>query len=816
MQSSDFRKLLPDLLIIAGFAIISLLYAYPALKGMQLQQHDHVSWIAMSQEARAWHEKTGENTLWSNSMFGGMPTYIIYVPEGHNYIYPLQEMILGLLVKPAYFFFLALLGFYILMRVLKADRWLAAAGAIAFAFSSYNPIVIAAGHETKMLSIAYMPAVIAGLLLVYRGNYVGGGALLGIFLALMFGNNHYQIIFYTGIIILFTILGFFFRAVKEKQLKRFFTASAVALLVAVVSIGPSAAPLMTTVGELNKYTMRGGKSELTINHDPNKKAGLDKDYAFQWSNGIGETFCILVPYLYGGSSSEPADKAPETAAATGVENGLPLYWGPQPFLSGPVYLGAVVCFLFVLGMIVVRDPVKWWLLGACVLAVMLSWGKHLPGFNYWFFDHVPFYNAFRTPSMTLVILELIFPMVGIWGVVEIMKGNAGKEERWKQLRLAAGITVGLCVVLALGSSMFFDFTSEKDQQYGQLLKFLKEDRAALAMKSSLKSAVLVLAAAALLWAWLKDKVKPKMLMGGLGLLIAIDLLPVATHYLNESNYEDATDYEAMNFRPRPVDEQIMRDPDPYYRVLDLSRNTYNDAIQAYFHKCIGGYSPAKLEVYQDLIDIHMSRKFNSSVLDMLNTKYIIFSGGAKGEPVAQQMPTACGNAWFVSQVKWTKTADEEILALNAPALGDTTQVPDAFDPRTTAVVRETWQKDLQGYTFGKDSNAYVKLDKYGLNTISFKSANAQNGLAVFSDIYYPHGWKAYVDGKETPILRVNYLLRSIKVPAGNHDIRFVFHPDSFYTGDRIALFSSILLWGLCVTALVVIFRKKPAQATGKS
>ncbi len=820
MQSFDFKKFRPHLLIIAGFAVLALIYSFPALKGMVLQQHDTISWVAMSQEAREWHEKTGENTLWSNSMFGGMPTYLTYVPESNNFIYPVQKMIASLLVKPAYFFFIAMLGFYILMSTLRVNRWLAAAGAVAFAFSTYNPIIIVAGHETKMVSIAYMPMVIAGLLLTYRGRYLGGGTLLALSMALLISNSHYQIVFYTGIIILFIVAGQFVHALKQKSLRQFFLASAVSLAAAVISAGPSAGALMTTVGDLNKHTMRGGKSELTLNKDPNKKSGLDKDYAFQWSNGVGELFCVIVPYLYGGSSGESGDKAPETSAAVGVEEGLPLYWGPQPFISGPVYFGAVICFLFVLGMIVIRNPIKWWLLGASMLAALLSCGKHIPGFNYWFFDNIPFYNAFRTPSMALVIPQLIFPMVGIWGIMELLKKETDKAQLWKQLKIAAGITAGLCIALALGSNLFFDFTNpEKDQQYQQILKFLKEDRASLAMKSSLRSALFILAAAGIFWAYLKSKVNINTFIAVLVFLIAADLIPVSANYLNEKHYEEGSDLESTAFRPRPVDEQIMQDPDPYYRVLDITRNTYNDAIQAYFHKCVGGYSPAKLEIYQDLIEVHMSRQFNREVLNMLNTKYIIFPGGPNGQPAVQRMPETCGNAWFVEEVKWVATADEEILSLKAPSLGvtDTGAEPaDNFNPRKTVVIREAQKKELEGYQFGKDSNASVTLTRYGLNELTFSSNNTQDGLAVFSDIYYPNGWKAYVDGKETPILRANYVLRTIKIPAGTHEIKFVFHPDSYYTGNRIALFSSLLLIGLCITALIMTFRGSKMPETSES
>ncbi|XZF15377.1 YfhO family protein [Chitinophagaceae bacterium MMS25-I14] len=812
MQSFDFKKLLPHLLIVLGFLVLSLIFCYPSLEGKILHQGDNVSWKGVAHEAIEWHKKTGENTLWSNSMFGGMPTYTSYVPESKNYVsyitYVLTDAVLS---KPAYFFFLAMLGFYILMCALRINRWLGIGGAIAYAFATYNPGIIAAGHDTKMIAIAYMPAVLAGMMMLYRRQYLAGTALLGIAFALIVSSNHYQVVYYEVIIMGFAAAGMLVAAIMNKEVKGFLIASVITAVICVVALGPSAAGLLS-VKEYQKETMRGGTSELTFNHDKGKKnGGLDRDYAFLWSNSIGETFCILVPYLYGGSSAEDGAKAPKTAELVGQDEGLPLYWGPQPFLAGPAYLGAVICFLFVLGMFVVRSPHKWWILGASILGLIMSTGKNMPGINNFLFDHLPMYNKFRTPTMSIVIPQLLFPMLGIWAVNDIMKGTWSKEELWKKTKLALGITAGLCVLIGIAGGMFFDFSSAGDSRYpAQLVSALKDDRSSLAMKSAFTSAIYILIAGGLIWALIREKIKPAVFTGCLCALIAIDLISVAAHYLNDKNYQDASDYET-NFQPRPVDMQILQDKDPYYRVLDLSRDVYNDAIQAYFHKCVGGYSPAKLEIYQDLIDVHMSKKFNAQVLNMLNTKYIIFSPGQNAAPVVQQNPDACGNAWFVNEVKWAKTADEEMLSLNAAALGDTVKVADAFEPKKTAVIRETFKEQLNGYTFGKDSSAKVLLDQYGLNNISFRSDNSQNGLAVFSDIYYAEGWKAYVDDKETPILKADYVLRAIKIPSGKHKIEFRFHPDSYYNGNKIAVITSLILFGLIGAALFMAFKGKKEQ-----
>lgn len=804
----DLKKFKQDIFIIVGFALLALLYCYPQLQGKKLNQHDNISWQGMAQEAKSYHETTGKDALWSNSMFGGMPTYTTYVGATNTNYTGYVQTVLQSVGKPAYFFFIAMVCFYLLMRVLNINKWLSMVGAIAYAFSTYNAIIISVGHETKMLTMGYLPAAMAGLYLVYREKWLTGAAVLGLSFALIFSNNHFQVIYYSFIMFGFFGLVMLYVAIKEGRLKQFFISSGIAAITMAAGIGPSMPSLLTTA-EYAKETMRGGASELS-GHDKKENGGLDKEYAFRWSNGIGETFCLMIPYLYGGSSGEAAEKAPKTLEAIGGgADQLPLYWGPQPFLSGPVYFGAIVCFLFVLGIFAVRSPHKWWIIAASVACVVLSWGKNMESINFFLFDNLPYLNKFRTPSMALVIPQFLFPLLGIWGVQEILD-RRDDPQTWKNIKLAAGITAGICVLVGVGGSMFFDFTGGSDDRLQpEMVKLLKEDRIALAMRSGLTSAVFILLAAGMLWAYLKDRIKSSSLFIGLGILVVIDLLPMSNNYLNESNYVDASEYESI-FQPRDVDMAIMKDPDPYYRVLDLTRDTYNDAIQAYFHKCVGGYHPAKMEIYQDLIDRQMSRGFNGQVLNMLNTKYII-AGPKGGAPQVIPNPTACGNAWFVNEIKWVNTADDEMNALNAPQIGDTALPVGAFTPLNTVVLRASLKDKVGNAAIGKDSAASIKLTKYGLDELSFTSTNSKEGIAVFSDIYYPKGWKAYVDDKETPIMRANYVLRAIKVPAGNHKIEFRFKPDSFYTGQKVAFVSSILLILLCVGALYKGFAK-PAES----
>lgn len=801
----DIKKYKTDFLIVIGLAVLSLVYCLPQLQGKILNQHDNISWKGMAREGMLYHETTGKDVLWSNSMFGGMPTYTTYVGTSNTNYPGYVQTILQAIGKPAYFFFIAMLCFYLLMRVLNINRWLGMVGAIAYAFSTYNAIIISVGHETKMLTMGFLPAALAGLYMIYKEKWLTGAAVLGISFSLIFTNNHFQVIYYSFIMFGCFGLAMLFIAIKEGKLKQFFISSAIAAGTVALGIGPSMPSLLTTA-EYAKETMRGGGSELS-GHDKKTNGGLDKEYAFRWSNGIGETFCLMIPYLYGGSSGEKADKAPKTLEAIGGNaEQLPLYWGPQPFLSGPVYFGAVVCFLFVLGLFTVKSPHKWWIISASIICIVLSWGRHFEGVNYFLFDHIPYLNKFRTPSMALVIPQFLFPLLGIWGL-QYLLDNKNDPKVITNLKIAAGITAGICLLIGVGGSMFFDFSGGSDDRLQpEMVKLLREDRASLAASSGLKSAAFILIAAGLLWAYLKEKIKPIMLIGGLGILVAIDLIPMSLNYLNEDNYVEASEYENI-FEPREVDKAILRDPDPYYRVLDLTRDTYNDAVQAYFHKCVGGYHPAKMETYQDLIDRHMSRGFNGEVLNMLNTKYII-AGRKETGPQVIPNQTACGNAWFVEEIKWAATAEDEMNALNAPQIGDTATTPNSFTPLKTAVLRETYKTEVGNYAFGKDSAAYVKLAQYGLDDLSFTSSNSKDGIAVFSDIYYAKGWKAYIDDKETTIMRANYVLRAIKVPAGTHKIEFRFRPESFYNGKKIALVSSVLLIALCLGAFYPLFKKQ--------
>lgn len=816
-MSPAFRKnLIHTLIVIAGFILVSVVFNHPAITGKVLAPSDYLNWKNVAEESRAWQQRTGEDVLWSNSMFGGMPSNTFFGPNTNNYVGTIGQFFLDILPRPANFMFMAMLCFFILMSTMRINKWLGAVGAVAYAFATYNCVISATGHETKMIDIAYMPAVLAGLLLLMRGRYLLGAIVFGVFMSLSVRAGHYQIVYYLLLVLLVAGIGMLVNQVKNGTAKTAIIGAVLAVVMGGLAIGTNMNNLLPTM-EYSRQTQRGGASELHTHDKGKKSGGLDKDYAFGWSNGVGETFCILVPYLYGGSSNETAAHLPQTNEATGGQYpGLPAYWGPQSILMGPVYFGAIVCFLFVLGMMLIRNPLKWWLFGIAAVAVLMSVGDHFKAFNYFLFDHLPGLNKFRAPSTALVIPQFLFPLIGVWGINEALKGKVDKATFWKKAKIAAIITGGLALLVGVLSSMFFDFTNPaRDAQLpAEILKVLKEDRIAMARKSGLFSAVFIAAGAALIWLFSRERIKGQWLIAGLGLIVAFDLLPVGYNYLSDKPedpngpYKAREEYDAY-FQPRPADQQILADKDPYYRVLDVTGGVFSDSKPSFFHKSIGGYSAAKLENYQDLIDVHMSKGFNGEVLNMLNTKYIVVPGGGPGREGVIPNPKACGNAWFVPEIKWTKTAEEEIAALNAPVLGDTVQVPNAFDPKKTAVLRETQQQALQGFTPAADSSASIRLTKYGLKDLSYESVNSKEGLAIFSDIYYNNGWKAFVDGKETPIIRADYALRALRVPAGNHKIEFRYSPKSYETGKTISLISSLLFLALIACWLWFdVFRKK--------
>jgi hypothetical protein len=823
-QQEGYKRFLPHLLIIGIFIAFSCGFCYPAFQGKTLDQHDIKTWLWNSREDRDYHDKTGEPALWANNAYGGMPQVTVNNYPENNWYNKISRFIVmdhhGMPVpNPAVYFFLAMVCFYILMCTMRVNKWLGAIGALAFAFSTYNPTIITAGHVSKMMDIAYIPAILAGMILAYQGKYLAGAALAGLFLAFAFDADHIQIVYYSAFLFGLFVIGKLAEAILKKEIKTWAIASAVLVLAFVFAFMTSASQFMQ-LSEYVPYSSRGGGSELTTGNKE-KSSGLDKDYAFSWSNGVGEAFTILVPGLYGNSTDENIGEnshlgkklsemnvAPETIDQMTTHANL--YWGPQPLLSGSVYFGAVICFLFVLSLFIIRSNMKWWLTGAALLTICFSLGKNFSTLNYFMFDHFIYFSKFRSPNMATAIASVVFPMLAIWALKDIFEGTISKEAFLKKLKFSLIITGGLCALILVMTQMGMTFKGQSDdrmaQQYGQagpeIMKAIREDRSSAATTDALRSLVFVLIAGGVLWAYGKDKLAKTPAIAALGILIVIDLIPVAHRYLNADKFVETEEYMAENFAPSAADAQILQDKDPYYRVFDLATDPFNDAKPSFFHKTVGGYSAAKIQIYQDLVENQLG-KLNSAALNMLNTKYFIVPAKG-GAPMAQKNPGALGNAWFVSDIKWAKTADEEMLALNAPSLqnmADTTM--GNFNPAQLAVMRDTFKTAMGNYNFGKDSAAYVRLtpDGYTPRRMKFESNNSKDGLAIFSDVYYPIGWTATIDGKPTQILKADYVLRALKVPAGKHTIAFEFNSKAEEKGKTLALIGSILLSLLIIAGI---------------
>lgn len=819
------KPIVQHALCILLMIIVAFAYNLPAFQGNELKQGDTIHWKSMSWEAKQWHDATGEVTLWSNSMFGGMPTATYAVFGSGNYIAVAFYALVEFLTTPFALILLAMIGFYVLAYAMRWNRWIGLIGGIAYAFVAYNPQIIAAGHNTKMINIALMPGVIAGIHLMFNKKLLPGSLILLLFLALTFNCAMYQIIYYEYIIIGGLMIYYFFQKLKEKEVMTFVLPAVLMVAITALSVVSSSTNFFFTQ-EYTEATMRGGNSELTLNKKEKKtNGGLDKDYAFAWSQGIGETFTLFAPNLYGGGSNVDVGTDSKTYEVVsemyGEENAenfskhTPAYWGPQPFLAGPNYFGAIIMFLMILGLFIIDNKMKWYLFAIGVIGIMMSWGRHFSGLNYFLFDHLPMYNKFRTPSMIMSIPAFTFMFIAVWGLHEFLFGGKTAQALFSPFKKSVILTGAICLMVTLGGKMFLDFRGENDdKQKAQLTQMMGgntevankvfsaivEDRSSIAFKDGLRSILLIGLVVLVLGLYTRNKLNPRIALVLVGLLISVDGISIAYRYLNKENYETKEEYE-QEFAARPIDLEIKKDPDPYYRVYDLSTDTYNDAVGAVHHKLIGGYSPAKMEVYQDLIDMQLSGgKMNMEVLNMLNAKYIIFNGPDK-KPTYQLNPQACGNAWFIKNVKLVNSADEEMLALNAANLGDTAVVPNSFRAKDQAIVnKKEWKNGAT--SFVTDSLSNIKLTKYGLNDLSYESNNSQAGFAVFSDIYYKKGWKAFIDDKETDIVKVNYLLRGLNIPSGKHQIKFVFQPESVTKWGKIGTYTSILIFILLGAGLV--------------
>ena len=775
----QIKKFSPHLIVILLFVGISFAYFSPLMQGKILDTPDIKHWKGMSKEVQDFRYDTGEEALWTNSMFSGMPAYQISTKSNANLIQYVHKAISLGIPRPANLLFLYLLGFYLLLLSLKVDYLLSAVGAIGFAFSSYFFIIIMAGHMTKALAIAYLPMVVAAVLYTYRGRMFLGGVLTALTVALQLYANHLQITYYLVIVLILIGIVQFIKDLKVNNLASFAKRSSVLVLAALLASGTAITRLSTTMQYGAESTR--GKSELTNNLD-NKTSGLDKDYATSWSYGVAETFTLLIPNFYGGASQgELTTKSKTYQAIKRAPNAkqlikqLPLYWGTQPFTSGPTYAGSIVVFLFIFGFLFVKSEMRVWILLATILSIMLAWGKNFMPLTDLFLDYFPGYNKFRAVSMILVIAEFTIPLLGFVALNKFLTTTDPENEKKKSLQLAFYIVGGLTLVFALIPNLFFDFVGAQDANLaksGWPVDALQSDRVALLSADSWRSFIFIALSFAAMWMFLKNKITSRYVIIIVGFLVLSDMWTINKRYLNDDNFVRKSKLE-IPYKATAADQQILKDTDPNFRVFNRSVSTFNDASTSYFHKSIGGYHGAKLKRYQELIENHIS-KGNMAVLNMLNTKYFITPQGQ-----VQKNPGALGNAWFINEINLVPNADAEIASLNG------------FNPANTAIVDVRFSDQM---TDSLDNfGASINLTEYKPNYLKYNSNSSKNGIAIFSEIYYDKGWNAYVDGELKTHFRANFVLRGMQIPSGNHVVEFKFEPEVYHVSERIALTSSIIL-----------------------
>ncbi len=785
------KNLIPHIVAVFVFIGVALAYMHPLLQGKELFQSDIINFLGMSKEIADFREETGEEPLWTNAMFSGMPAYQISTLYPNNWSKKLLKTFNSLLPKPANYLFWLMAGAYFMFLMLGVNWRYALAGSFAYAFASYSLIILEAGHNSKVHAMVYMAPVLGAILLTYRGRYMLGSALLALFLSLEIATNHLQITYYLLLTVLILGAVKLVDAVRQGQMPHFAKATGMMAIAALVAVGPNISALWTTA-DYGKETMRG-RSELSYKQE---SSGLDKEYAMRWSYGVGETFTLLIPNFMGGSSQGGLDEKShvfEALSDNGVSRGqakgiigsLPLYWGAQPFTSGPVYLGAVICILAVLGFLLIRTNDRWWLLIAFLLSIMLAWGHNFAAFSDLFFNYVPGYNKFRAVSMTLVMAQLILPVAAVLGLKTFFEATDTPLLK-RKLMVAAGAVGGICLLFALLPGAFFDFTTGNDAQLTNagypewLVDALLEDRQSLLQKDAMRSLVFVLITAGLLYATQLGKLKARVVGLLIAALVLVDLVPVAQRYLNEDDFISARKNRNI-LTPTAADKQILTDTDPNFRVINLAANTFNDSKTSYFHKSIGGYHGAKLKRYQELIDSCIS-KTNLAVLNMLNTKYFI-TPDKQGNPSVRRNPLALGNAWFVEEVRIVENADEELNSLTAAD----------FNPANIAVIDRRFEEELSGFSASRDSSARIDHMEYRPNYLKYETEASKDQLAVFSEIYFANGWNAYIDGELHPHWRANYVLRSMIIPSGNHTVEFKFEPVVYATGEKVSLAGSVLL-----------------------
>lgn len=835
------KKLLPDLIAILAFVLLSFAYFFPAdIENRILFQHDTAAGAGAGQEVKEYYEQTGERSRWTNSLFGGMPMYQIAPSyDSTKSLQWVQKAYQLFLPDYVCLTFMLMLGFYILLRVFGIPVWLAGLGGIMWAFSSYFFILISAGHIWKFITLAYVPPTIAGIVLAYRGKLLWGGILTALFVALQITSNHVQMSYYFFFVILFFVGAYFEKAWRTKTLPQFFKASAVLIVAALVGIATNVSNLYHTYA-YSKETMRG-KSELVQTGDAAKQtsSGLDRDYITQWSYGIDETLTLLVPNFKGGASAALSQSETAMSKAnpmySSLYGSLTQYFGTQPMTSGPVYVGAFVLFLFVLGCFIVKGPLKWALIGATFFSIVLSWGKNFMPLTDFFIDYVPLYNKFRAVSSILVIAEFTIPLLAIFALKRLLEEPEILKQEKKPLGISLLLTAGIALLLAVApGSIGSGYVPAQEAQMLQnavnqqmipanelsgILANLGEMRAELVSSDALRSFIIIGIGCSLLWLYASGKLRSSLTIAGITILCLADMWGVNKRYLNDAQFVPHS-IRTETFTKTNTDELILQDTSLDYRVLNFATSTFDDNNTSYWHKSVGGYHPAKLRRYQEMIEHHISPEMQAAykaiataggemdsvdankfrVLNMLNTKYFIFPAGQQRQTVPILNPHAYGNAWFVNKVQYVNNANEEIDAL------------DSIIPTETAVVDARFKDVLKGTTESyKDSLSSIRLTSYTPNRLTYETNNAQDGIAVFSEIYYPDGWHVTIDGQPAELARADYILRTMYVPAGQHTIEMRFDPTSLHVTEGIA-YGALALLVIGIIVAVLIAKRKYVKA----
>lgn len=795
------------MLPIIGLLIVNFIYFYPALQGKVLEQDDIKLGYAKGKEIRDYREATGEEPLWTEAMFSGMPTFQISTLYPNNWLNLFQQTIswIGGKSSSIYIIFALMFGFYLALIAMKVDPWLAAVGAVAFAFSAFFIISYGAGHNAKVRTAAYIAPVVMGVMMAYRGKLLAGFSITALFVGMSIYSNHFQITYYLAILIVLIGLVELAYAIVQKTLPAFVKSSVVLIAAALLGIGPNIGNLWSTY-EYTKETMRGGSSELTAKKE--SKGGLSFEYAMSWSYGMSETLNLIYPDFSGGGSAQlyegtqTHDQYFRNVAGSLQQRGTPkkaaeeqanryiaswFYWGDQALVNGGYYLGAVVFFFFVFALFVVNGKVRTWIVTATLFSILLAWGKNAAWINEFLFDYLPIYSKFRVPSMTFVILFFTVPFMAFLGINKVYKGEIQKADITKYGMYALGITGGLSLFLALFGGFLFPFEGPNDARFAEMgieLDLLFEDRVSLMRKSAIKTLAFCGAGFLWLWAMANNKLKPAISIAALAILVLMDQWGFDKQHLNADDFSTAKNYEAA-FAPSGADQFILKDEDIHYRVWNTTASLKADSYTSYHHKSIGGYHGAKLIKYEDLIDNQLSKQ-NMACFDMLNAKWFIVAD-QQGQLQPSPNPGACGAAWIVNDVIRVENADAEMAALNN------------FSPKTQVIVDKRYADYMADVPMrSTDSTSTIDITSYDPKHMVYEAnITSPMAMAVFSEIYYEGGdndWKVNIDGESVDHIRVNYLLRGLKVPQGKHTIEFTFEPRSYYTGEKISLAFSILLF----------------------